>query len=131
MKRTLLAGTQDGSLLITRQTRPEPNGSAKDRRKQARHTVQDESAWRTVDRVITKRLGGAPEKAQEWLASFQPQDGADDAVGEANERLGAEYVRAAERTVAEIEQATADFVVPPTPVVRVAFIYDHEPEETP
>ena len=115
MQRTVIQGTNDGSLLITREAPVGIPGTSKDRRKAQRVGVAE--TWRTLDRVITRDLLDVPSKGRAWFSgcSLAPATG----VAAENDTVALYHTMAAGIAVRAIAQQTESFSLPPAKKIRV------------
>lgn len=119
MERTVIVGTKDGSLLVTREARVGIPGNARQRRISERRGVEE--SWRTTDRVIARDLSGLPTRAKGWMP-MDPSPQLESSIAADNVAVAAQYVSKSEEIVSTIESAAANFKIAPMRELRVLFV---------
>lgn len=120
MNNTTITSTQDGSLLVVRETATRLSGNARQRKQQTDAGWRPE--WRVIDRVICKNMAVVPDKARPWLLGYTPGD--THLIGAANDYYAQLYAEQARKAVKAIERQITDFFID---FDRDAALYDYTP----
>jgi|SRR5208282_1570273 len=120
--RTVIEGTADGQVKITRETRVGISGNAQQRKKKIKAGVQE--TWRVMDRVICPSLTMLPKKAQDWPIAKQVTADKDENAADriSNDLLAQLHVELAARKAAAIDKQNAEFSMPEPKKLRVMLV---------